>query len=348
MRKISVKASHDYDIFAGHNILSMIHETAEKFSDGKKALIVSDTNVFPLYGAEVSDELKTAGYETAEFIFEAGERSKNTDTLSCLWEKAAGLHMSRSDIFVALGGGVAGDLAGFAAATYLRGIKYINIPTSLLSMVDSSVGGKTAVDLKNGKNLAGAFWPPAAVICDTEMLETLPEKYFSDGMAEVIKYGMINMPEILDGKLSTEEMIIKCIEDKKQIVEADEHDNSIRQLLNFGHTAGHAIERCSGYTVPHGTAVGEGMIIMTKAAVRKGICDEGSLIKLKDALKRYSLPEDTCYSPDELYKNILSDKKIRGNKITAVIPETAGRCVLKTFELHELYDFIAGAWEYGN
>lgn len=222
--------------------------------------------------------------------------------------------------------------------TVLRGMSIAAVPTSLLSMVDSSVGGKTAVDLPEGKNLMGMFFQPDVVLCDCGLLDTLPEAYFSDGMAEVIKYGMIASAELFGklklydvNKLSSktanealEEIIAECVAIKRDVVNADEFDRGMRKLLNFGHTIGHGIELLSGYTVPHGSAVSAGMVSMTRACAKMGFCGEGCAEELEKTVKAYGLPENLPFDADSLAKAAVHDKKRRGGEITVIVPEKIG------------------------
>ena len=280
MKRVRVEASLSYDVLIEKGLLADAGKYIKDISKGKTAVIVSETNVFPIYGDKLKNTLVKEGFEVLSFIFPAGEESKNTETLVSLWEFLAENHITRSDTLIALGGGVTGDLTGFAAATFLRGIRYVGIPTTLLSMVDSSVGGKTAVDLKGGKNLAGAFYQPSLVLIDPDTLDTLPENIFSDGMAEVIKYGMINLPDFLkklEEDCDISDIIEISVKDKRDIVAVDEKDTGIRQLLNFGHTPAHSIELLSDFTISHGSAVAIGMVIMTKASIKAGLCEENAL-----------------------------------------------------------------------
>lgn len=344
MKKVQVEASTAYDILIKNGLLCESGRLIGEIAKGRTAVIVSDSNVFPLYGAAVKKSLEKESFNVLTFVFEAGEDSKSTDTLVKLWEFLAESRVTRSDVLVALGGGVTGDLTGFAAATFLRGIKYVNIPTSLLSMVDSSVGGKTAVDLKNGKNLAGAFYQPSLVIIDPDTLSTLPRNIFNDGMAEVIKYGMINTPDLLlklQGEYDINEIIEICVTAKRDIVAVDERDTGIRQLLNFGHTPAHGIEILSKFTVSHGSAVAIGMVIMTKAAIQKGLCEEKALNTLLTLLEKFSLPAKTVFPAKEISDIALSDKKRAEDEITLVLPEKSGKCVLKKIPVTELSSFIS-------
>ena len=348
MRTVKVEASSSYEVLIERGILESAGRLIKTVAMGHTAVIVSETNVYPLYGNSVKASLEKEGFNVISFIFPAGEESKNTDTLVRLWEFLAENHITRSDTLIALGGGVTGDLTGFAAATFLRGIRYIGIPTTLLAMVDSSVGGKTAVDLKGGKNLAGAFCQPSLVICDPDALNTLSPAVFSDGMAEVIKYGMINLPDFLK-KLEEDtdicDIIEICVKDKRDIVNKDERDSGLRQPLNFGHTPAHGIELLSEFSISHGSAVAIGMVIMTKASIKAGLCNEGTLETLIKLLNKYSLPSALVYSPEKITEIALNDKKRAGESITLVIPEKAGSCCLKKFPVSELEAFISGAWD---
>lgn len=348
MKRVRIEASLSYDVLIEKGILTDAGKYIKDISKGKTAVIVSETNVFPIYGDILKNTLIKEGFDVLSFIFPAGEASKNTETLVSLWEFLAENHITRSDTLIALGGGVTGDLTGFAAATFLRGIRYVGIPTTLLSMVDSSVGGKTAVDLKGGKNLAGAFYQPSLVLIDPDTLDSLPENIFNDGMAEVIKYGMINLPELLkklEENCDISDIIEISVKDKRDIVSVDEKDTGIRQLLNFGHTPAHSVELLSEYTISHGSAVAIGMVIMTKASIKAGLCEASALGILLSLLKKYSLPEELIFSPESIAETALNDKKRSGDSITLVIPEKAGLCTLKEFPVSEVYSFISGAWE---
>ena len=315
MTTVSVKASRSYEVKIGRDLLKTVGGEAASLIKGRTAAIVSDSNVAPLYLEQTRASLESAGFRTYSFVFPAGEGSKNGQTYLDLLEFLAEHQITRSDTLVALGGGVVGDLTGFAAATFLRGVAFIQIPTTLLAAVDASVGGKTAIDLKNGKNLAGAFYQPRLVLCDLDTLSTLPSDVFADGCAEVIKYGMIGDPGLLellettDFRADPEEIVARCIAQKRDLVEEDEFDTGARQLLNLGHTIGHGIEACSSYELSHGKAVAIGMTLITRAAVAFGQCPPEALPRLQSLLKRYDLPDTTGYEAEELYEKTLSDKK---------------------------------------
>ncbi|MGN1345399.1 MAG: 3-dehydroquinate synthase [Eubacteriales bacterium] len=339
-----------YDILIETGALSHAGEyAADVLGKNKRVVIVSDDKVEPLYGGILSESLANAGFEVCpSFVFPHGEASKNMQTLEHLLNHMADCRLTRTDVIFALGGGVVGDLTGFAAAVYLRGIRYVQIPTSLIAATDSSVGGKTAVDLASGKNQAGAFHEPALVLCDPSLLATLPELYFSDGMAEVIKYGFIGDQSLLDlltvknAKEVMDDVIAKCVQDKIDVVSRDLRDTGIRQCLNLGHTVGHAVEALSDYSIPHGHAVAIGMAVITRAAVRRGLCGAETLELLLTLLKKYGLPcaMPDGFTPDRLFDVTLHDKKMRGGTITLVVPVETGKSELIEYPADELRSII--------
>lgn len=336
-----------YDIKIARGLLDQVGALCqEALPNADRLFIVTDTNVRPLYLEQVAEGLKRAGFRVNVCAVPAGEASKSAEWLAVLWEKLAGFGLTRTDAVVALGGGVVGDLAGFAAATFLRGIGFLQLPTTLLAAVDSSVGGKTAIDLTNGKNLAGAFYQPQAVLCDLDTLDTLPAEVFADGCAEVIKYGMIGDPALLarletvDFRADPEELVARCVAQKRDLVEQDEFDTGARQLLNLGHTLGHGVEACSGYTVSHGRAVAIGMTLVTRAAVAFGRCPAEVLPRLRRLLERYGLPDATAYSAQALYEKTLSDKKRSGDTISLVVPIAWGASQLVRIPVSELPAWI--------
>ena len=272
MKTVSVHASRSYEIRIGRGLLQEAGEQIRAVTDAKKVMLVSDDAVWPLYGGAVRRSLETAGLTVCSFVFPHGESSKCACTYLELLDALCAQQLTRKDAIAVLGGGVAGDLAGFAASTYLRGIGFIQIPTTLLAMVDSSVGGKTAIDLPAGKNLAGTFYQPWLVLCDPDCLTTLPEDIFRDGCAEVIKYAVLGNAPFFDdlragsAHAQLEHIIETCVTMKRDIVAQDEFDRGQRQLLNLGHTFGHGIEACSGFAVSHGSAVAIGMAMMVRAA----------------------------------------------------------------------------------
>ena len=345
MRSIHVAASREYDVHIGPGLLDELGSRAADVLRGRNAVIVTDSNVEPLYLDRALTSMRAAGFNAEGYVIPAGEASKCGTTYLNLVNFLAERHLTRADGLVALGGGVVGDLTGFAAATYLRGVGLIQVPTTLLACVDSSVGGKTAIDLPAGKNLCGAFYQPWLVLCDPQTIESLPDSVLSDGCAEVIKYGMLG-----DGNLlrrlqevhirdQLEAVIARCVEMKRDVVEGDEFDTGRRQLLNLGHTFAHSIEKLSDYTIPHGSAVAVGMQIITRAAVRKGLCPRDCLDALEALLKKYKLPTETQYSPEQLAEVALSDKKRKGDTLTLVVPCAWGESALRPVPVAELADW---------
>ena len=346
MTTVTVRASRPYEVTIGRGLLDTVGRQAAGQWKGRSDAVVSDSTVAPLYLNRVKDSLERAGFRVHSFVFPAGEDQKNGGTYLKLLEFLAARRLTRADGLIALGGGVVGDLAGFAAATFLRGIGFLQLPTTLLAAVDSSVGGKTAIDLTNGKNLAGAFYQPQAVLCDLDTLDTLPAEVFADGCAEVIKYGMIGDPALLarletvDFRADPEELVARCVAQKRDLVEQDEFDTGARQLLNLGHTLGHGVEACSGYTVSHGRAVAIGMTLVTRAAVAFGRCPAEVLPRLRRLLERYGLPDATAYSAQALYEKTLSDKKRSGDTISLVVPIAWGASQLVRIPVSELPAWI--------
>ena len=344
MRKVTVNASKKYDILIGGGLLEQAGELIKQAAGGSCAAIITDSNVAPLYMQPLRSSLEAAGYRVVTHIFEAGEANKNIDTFAEILNFLAANRLDRTDVIAALGGGVTGDMAGFAASVYLRGIRFVQLPTTVLAAVDSSVGGKTAIDLPAGKNLAGAFYQPEFVICDTDTLNTLPEREYGSGFAEIIKYGIIAEPKLLDmiqtPERDIDEIIEICVKIKRDIVEADEFEAGQRQLLNFGHTIGHAVEKASDFKLLHGEAVAVGMVMIAKAAVRKGICTEECLDDIVSACKKEKLPVSADYSCKELMDMICSDKKVRGNTINVILPEHTGKCIIKNITIEEMSSLL--------
>ena len=349
MKTVEVKASRSYRVEIGGGLLDSLGEKAAALLCGRTAAIVSDDIVAPLYAVRAKASLEAAGFAVCSFVFPHGEASKCGSTYLELVNFLAQERLGRDDLLVALGGGVVGDLTGFAAATYQRGVGYIQVPTTLLAMVDSSVGGKTAIDLPAGKNLCGAFYQPLLVLCDTETRKTLPENIFIDGCAEVIKYGVLG-DESLFRTLESgpdaqdwEAIITQCVAMKRDLVQADEFDTGSRQLLNLGHTLGHAVEAGSNFALSHGKSVAIGMAMIARAAEKFGFCAAETRQKIENILAAYGLPQHTELPADALCEAALGDKKRRGNRLTLVLPEAIGRCRLHKIDIRELPDWIGAA-----
>lgn len=347
MRELNVKVGKGYNIFIEKGIMSSCGKYIKEVSNASKVCLVSDTNVYKIYGNIVEEQLKAVGYEVFTYVFEAGEESKTTATVISMVEFMAENRLTRSDIVVALGGGVCGDMAGFAASIYLRGIDFVQIPTSLLAQVDSSVGGKTAVDLPQGKNLCGAFHQPILVLIDPNTLDTLTPHFFSDGMAEVIKTGCIKSATLFektekqDAREIIDDIIFECVSIKASVVERDEKEHGERALLNFGHTAGHAIEKLHGFTtISHGEAVGIGMVMITKAGEENGITEKGTSARIENVLKKYSLMTEDSHSLQDIITCMNADKKRTADSINFVLLSKIGESFTQKIKNDDIPKFF--------
>ncbi len=354
MKTITVSASRQYQVLIGSRLLQSLGSECAKVCKIGTAAVISDSNVFPLHGQAAIDSLEHAGYQVVHFVFPAGESSKNGQVFLQILNFLAENRLTRSDCIIALGGGVVGDMAGFAAATYLRGISYIQVPTTLLAAVDSSVGGKTAIDLDAGKNLAGAFYQPSLVLCDLDTLLTLPEDTFRDGCAEVIKYGILYDPALF-AHLETyglsfhrEDVIARCVALKRDVVMEDEFDTGARMRLNLGHTIGHGVEAQSNFTLSHGKAVAIGTAIVTRAAANTDVCPEDSKDRILKVLESFSLPTATNLTSEALLDFALSDKKRLGGTVNLIIPERIGYCRIVPTPVSQLQTFIQAGLSYGH
>lgn len=332
--KVDLK-DRSYPIIIEKGLINRVSEEIRKVYKGKKIFIITDDNVNKYYGGKISEELKKNDFEVKLLALKPGEQTKNFNTLSIVYNELLDFNLTRSDLIIALGGGVIGDLAGFVASTYLRGVDFVQIPTSLLAQVDSSVGGKVAVDLDRGKNLVGSFYHPKFVLIDPEVLNTLDNRFFIDGMAEVIKYGCIKDKQFFDylEKMENNQQLInnmevvihKCCDIKRQVVENDEKDKGERMLLNFGHTLGHAIEQYYNYTkYSHGEGVAIGMYVISKISEEKGLTKKGTSQRIKDILVKYNLPYELDVNIEETLEAINLDKKKLGNDLNVIILKEIG------------------------
>lgn len=346
MKTITVNTSKAYDVLIGRGLIKELGTYILSHKGPCRCAIISDSNVWPIYRDKLQTALKTAELEAVSYVFAAGEASKSTETYIRILHFLAENHITRSDLIIALGGGVTGDMAGFAAATYLRGIDYIQIPTSLLAMVDSSVGGKTAIDLSCGKNLVGAFYQPLMVLCDIDTLDTLPPETFRDGCAEVIKYAVLFSRQLFDHlmqagvEFNREKVIYDCVNFKRAVVALDEFDRGQRQLLNLGHTIGHCIEAESNFEITHGQAVAAGLCIIARAGKAMGITESSACIEISNLVKKFNLPIDTTYTSELLIRHALSDKKRTGDSLNLIIPESIGRCKLHRTPVEQLQSIM--------
>ena len=339
MKKLTVHVGDTYEIFIEKGLLKDCGKYVRVVSKAKKIAIITETNVAPLYLDTVKNCIENEGFEVVNYIFPAGESSKTTETIVNIVEFLAENGLTREDMVVALGGGVCGDMAGFAAAIYLRGIKFVQIPTTLLSQVDSSVGGKTGVDLPQGKNLCGAFHQPALVLIDPDVLETLSPHFFSDGMGEVIKYGCIKS-KVLFERIETEnvkdfieDLIYDCVNIKRGVVERDEKEAGERALLNFGHTAGHAIEKLHNFTdIPHGEAIGVGMVMISEAGERIGLTERGTTDRIRKVLEKYNMKTEVENSVTDIIGAMYHDKKRTGSGIKFIMLHSLGDSFINPVE----------------
>ena len=339
MKTININvSSKNYDIYIGKSILKNAGEIITNLGFNGKLLIVTDDNVAPLYLEVVKKSIENAGIKVYDVILSNGEENKNMDSVMHIYEVAAKNNFNRKDMFVALGGGVIGDMTGFAAATFLRGIKYVQIPTTLLAQVDSSIGGKTGIDLPYGKNLVGAFCQPETVIADSSVIKTLTDEHVASGMAEVIKSAFIrdkNLVELLEKSENfendVEEFIIRSMKVKKEVVEIDEFEKHERMMLNFGHTLGHSIEKLMNFTgISHGQAVAIGMSLVTKNSEVKTTLD--------NILHKYNLVTTTEFSVKALIDAAKNDKKAVSDGINIVVVDEIGKAEIRKITFEEFYN----------
>ena len=340
MERVRIDVAQGYDVLIGPGLMEKAGEKIAQVHAPCRAAVITDDTVAGLFGDTVLSSLSGAGFDPVLWAFPHGEQNKTMETLAAALNFLGENKISRGDLVVALGGGVPGDLGGFAAAVYCRGIPFVQMPTTLLASVDASVGGKTAVDLPSGKNMAGAFHQPLLVLCDTDVIRALPKELIRDGAAEMIKHALLadeNMFSLLQsggwGK-NVDQIIARNVAIKRDYVIRDEKDQGVRQLLNLGHTFGHAAEKCSGFTLTHGQGVAMGLAMAARAA---GM-DPAPIL---DACRAFSLPTACPYTARELSEAALSDKKRRDRQITLALPEAIGRCYLKTVDIAELSAYFA-------
>ncbi len=347
---IPVNTGRPYEIRLGRGLLAHAGELIREVHKGSRALVVSDSNVSKLYAKTVSDSLVKAGYRVVSVLtFPAGEKHKRLTTVNHIYTALARGQFDRKDVIVALGGGVTGDMAGYAAATWMRGIDFVQIPTSLLAQVDSSIGGKTGVDIPEGKNLVGAFWQPIRVIADIDALSTLPQEYVTDGMGEVVKSACIrdaSLFELLekDQAFSPEllmEVVRRCMMVKCRVVENDEHESGERKLLNFGHTLGHALEKHMNYEgISHGCAVAVGMAAITAASERAGLTERGTYARLCALCRKFGLPTEGSAAVTEYLDAVKLDKKCVGGNVDLVLLSKIGDAFCHRVATERLGEFV--------
>lgn len=347
MKTMRVKTGEEYEILFERGVLHSCGQRIRAITAARRAAILTDSNVAGFYAADVRASLSRAGFETSLFVFPAGEESKTLTTISDMLCFLAEQSLTRGDIVVALGGGVTGDMAGFAAACYLRGIRFIQIPTSLLAQIDSSVGGKTGVDLPQGKNLCGAFHQPALVLIDPDTLRTLPPRFFADGMGEAVKYGCIKSLPLFE-RIEREnprdfldDLIYECVDIKRRVVEADEKEKGERMLLNFGHTLGHALEKYHHFTgLTHGEAVGIGMVLIASAGERNGITEPGTSRRIAQVLRRQGLPQTDAAPLPALLRAAHADKKRASDGLNLILLKEIGSAFIQKVPEQDLPAFF--------
>ena len=345
--------SRSYDVLVGSGILAEVGRVTRESCAGTRCCVVSDSNVAPLYADRAMRSLRDVGYTVTLRTFEAGEKNKRLATLSGILEGLAADGLSRDDCVIALGGGVTGDMAGLAAALYLRGIRVVQVPTSLLAMVDSSVGGKTAVDLGAGKNLCGAFFQPNAVVADVDCVDTISRDLFTDSCGELIKHGVIADPELFDllasdpinregyDRASLARVIARNVRIKRDVVDADECERGVRQTLNFGHTLGHAVEAASDFSLGHGSSVACGMCCIARASHALGWCDASVPARIEAAVAAYGLPVDTDLDHDVIFEYATHDKKRHGETLNVVVPRAIGEVEVRNVDWGTLRKIIS-------
>lgn len=353
MRNVHVDlGSKSYDIVIERGLLPHVGRKIKTLlPKAEKIAVITDSNVGPLYASILKESLEREGLTVTVQAFTAGEASKNLQTLGTLYDGLAEAGLTRSDALIALGGGVTGDMGGLAAATFLRGISFVQIPTSLLATVDSSVGGKVAIDLSGGKNLVGAFYQPKVVFIDPDLLKTLPVRYLHDGLAEVIKYGCIMDKELFmmlekiqnDAELlaHVDEIIEICCNIKARIVEQDEFDTGERMLLNFGHTLGHAVEKTFCFDrYSHGEGVGIGMVVLTRQSEKLGLTEQGTADRIAALLQKFQLPISVDMRQKDFLRAIALDKKKRGSHLTLILLKKIGESFLQKVAFSELTRYL--------
>lgn len=350
MKNLVINTPIPYNVKVGNGFLKKSGELIKLVShEGAKVAILTDNNVGDIYGETIKQSLNNAGFQVYYYVFPAGESSKSFEQVMEITSWLVENQFTRSDLIVALGGGVVGDLAGFVASIYLRGIDFVQIPTTFLATIDSSVGGKTGINIPEGKNLVGAFWQPRLVLIDSDTFETLKQEDYISGVAEAIKYGCIwdkSLFERLSSKdwqkHNLNEVILTCVDIKRIVVEQDEKESGLRGILNFGHTVGHAIEKLSDYTIPHGYGVAIGMVVAARAGETQGITLKGTSEQIASTLKEYGLPTSTSYSAKQIATACMGDKKRKGDHINFITIPEIGSSQLTKISINNLEDFIAG------
>lgn len=353
MKKFEINVSQKYNYYIERGSLDVLGSMLKDSFGICNIIVVTDDMVDSIYGNRVAESLTNAGFKTISYVFERGEQSKNFFVLNDLLEFMAENYITKKDILVSLGGGVVSDVSGFAASVYSRGIRYVQVPTTFLSAIDASVGGKTAVNIKAGKNLIGSIYQPSMVVCDPDTFDTLEPDVYAQGTAEALKLGIIGDKRMF-ARLSKatfhkniEDLIESCVKIKADIVAEDEFDVGGRQLLNLGHTFAHSIEKNSNYKISHGSAVAMGLAMAAKAAAVRGICKPDVYEKINEALIRNGLNTKCRISPEKIAEGMLNDKKRRGDILNMVFPKKLGKCDIVPIPVNEVIDVVKDAMEVG-
>ena len=348
MKTVKVQSSRPYDIIIEKGAINDVAKfIPDILSAPRKICVITDSTVRTQYAEVVTASLRNAGYDTFKILFPSGEHSKNLTTYSNMLDALSDEAFTRGDLILALGGGTVGDIAGFVAGTYMRGVNYIYVPTTLLAIIDSSLGGKTGLNLIGGKNLAGIFWTPSVVIVDPLVLETLPEDNLRDGLAEALKFAIISdsslVTPIKDRNYSY--IIDRCISIKRPLVEVDEYDTGLRQLLSFGALIGNAIEKLSSYSTSHGEAIAVGMVAEARAAYNAGYSKVDVTSEIENTLNDFGFDTEINYKGEDLYRLALLDKKIRDGFVNIIVPDVIGKCSIRKITLPELENYVMSAIE---
>lgn len=350
MHEVFIETEKPYKVVIENGLIDLTGRLLLKIKSPCKAVIISDVSVSKLYADRLIASLKSNGYEPLIFVFNDGEKSKNLTTVNNIYNFLYENKVRRSDLIISLGGGVCGDIAGFCASTYLRSIDYIHIPTSLLAQIDSSIGGKTGINLNNAKNLVGTFYQPKMVITDPNLLLTLQKRFYYDGMAEAIKYACIKSSKLFSNLLSfdykIEDIILECVKIKSEIVACDEKDSSIRMLLNFGHTIGHALEKIYNYDkLTHGEAIAIGMAMITKISENLSLTKKGTFKKVKKILELYKLSTSDNSSITEIFNISINDKKNFDNSMNLILIKEIGNGFIYKIDENKFHSFLEAYYE---
>lgn len=347
MKLIKVQASRPYDILIEKgSIFDVSRFIPDVFAPPRKICVITDSTVGLQYAEGVISNLKEAGYDTFKISFPAGEHSKTITTYSSIIEALGDEGFTRGDLVLGLGGGTVGDIAGFVAGTYMRGVNYIYVPTTLLAIIDSSLGGKTGINMLGGKNLAGVFWTPSIVVVDPQVLETLSEDSLRDGLAEALKTAIISDSGLVGAikDRNYTHVIDRCISIKRPLVEVDEYDTGLRQLLSFGQTIGNCLEKLSSFSISHGEAIAKGLVAESRAAYQSGYSKTDVTGEITRLLSDFDFDTDINYDPEDIYRLALMDKKIRDGFVNIVVPEVIGKCAIRKIRLSDYEDYIMSAF----